>query len=95
MATRSIRTVAVALLALAGSLSAAHAGGLDPQLSPSMSVWNSVLHAKGLTSRARPIFAAQQVYGQRCVTQVGWCPIDPQPVGSPCRCGDVEGTTLQ
>ena len=38
---------------------------------------------------------ASPAYGERCVTKIGWCPIPAQPVGAPCRCGEVEGTTLQ
>lgn len=36
-----------------------------------------------------------QVLGQRCVTRIGTCAIEPQPVGSPCSCGAVKGVTSQ
>ena len=35
------------------------------------------------------------VFGARCVTNIGWCPISPQPVGAPCTCGNVNGITMQ
>ena len=51
--------------------------------------------ARAPHSWAAPLLVQATVYGERCVTKIGWCPIAPQPVGSPCKCGDVTGTTLQ
>ena len=45
---------------------------------------------------SRPVLNTQaQVYGQRCVTPIGSCQIPQQPVGTPCACGSVQGTTYQ
>jgi hypothetical protein len=34
------------------------------------------------------------VWSPRCATPVGVCYIAPQPVGSPCKCGEVGGTIV-
>lgn len=50
----------------------------------------------GTGGYAAPLLRIQaQVLGQRCVTRIGTCAIEPQPVGSPCSCGAVEGVTSQ
>ena len=82
--------VATAFLASVGAASAGSSSAFDAARTLAVMKLNGFSHGGML--RATPV---QQVYGQRCVTQVGWCPINPQPVGSPCRCGDVTGTTLQ
>lgn len=52
--------------------------------------------ALGTGSYSAPVLRIQaQVLGQRCVTRIGTCAIEPQPVGSPCSCGAVEGVTSQ
>ena len=30
------------------------------------------------------VLAQGPAFGARCVTDIGWCPISPQPVGAPC-----------
>jgi hypothetical protein len=34
------------------------------------------------------------VWSPRCATPVGICFVAPQPVGSPCLCGNVGGTII-
>jgi len=34
---------------------------------------------------------AQSAVGYHCKTQAGICPIDPAPLGAPCRCGTYQG----
>lgn len=87
--------IALATAVLAGFVSAAHADTSFLKPDVTFSVWNTAMRANGASPLFGSVLQVQQAYGQRCVTSVGWCPIDPQPVGSPCRCGDVEGTTLQ
>lgn len=36
-----------------------------------------------------------QVYGSRCAVAAGICSIAPQPVGSVCYCGQMQGRTIQ
>ncbi len=36
-----------------------------------------------------------QVYGARCAVAAGVCSIAPQPVGSVCYCGQMQGRTIQ
>lgn len=50
-----------------------------------------------LRSLKKPRFLKTKtpVYGERCVTEIGSCQINPQPVGSPCQCGKTPGVTLQ
>ena len=36
-----------------------------------------------------------QVYGSRCAVSAGVCYINPQPIGSVCYCGQLQGTTIQ
>jgi len=35
-----------------------------------------------------------QVYSPRCATPVGICFVAPQPIGSPCVCGNARGTII-
>jgi hypothetical protein len=35
-----------------------------------------------------------QALGSHCATPVGVCQIAPQPIGSPCACGQYWGTTV-
>jgi hypothetical protein len=35
-----------------------------------------------------------QAWGFRCQTQLGICPISPQPLGSPCWCGAAPGYVI-
>lgn len=34
---------------------------------------------------------AQSAVGYHCQTEAGICPIDPAPLGAPCRCGTYQG----
>lgn len=36
-----------------------------------------------------------QVFGNRCFVPNGWCWANPAPVGSPCFCGQLQGTIGQ
>jgi hypothetical protein len=98
MKTLSISRTVIASVMFAASLSAAQASPFDFFFSVNKS--NATGIATRLLSRsednsAKLSFVASPVYGERCVTKIGWCPIPPQPVGAPCMCGEVEGTTLQ
>jgi len=35
-----------------------------------------------------------QAYSQYCATNFGICTVNPQPVGSPCACGQYQGTII-
>ena len=34
------------------------------------------------------------ILSPRCATPVGVCLVPPQPVGSPCLCGEIAGTVI-
>ena len=89
-----IRNSAMALAILAAGVSGASAAEFSFRQS-GYSVWNMSEALRGPGRAGAFVFKVEQVMGQRCVTRVGWCPVDPQPVGTECRCGNVEGTPLQ
>jgi hypothetical protein len=35
-----------------------------------------------------------QAFSPRCATPVGICFVQPQPIGSPCYCGQFQGTII-
>jgi hypothetical protein len=37
---------------------------------------------------------AQETLSPHCSTSVGVCDVAPQPIGSPCVCGDVPGSII-
>lgn len=41
-----------------------------------------------------PVIDVQAPMSPRCSTPAGVCLVPPQPVGSPCTCGDVAGTVI-
>ena len=36
-----------------------------------------------------------QVFGNRCFVPNGWCWVNPAPVGTPCFCGQLQGSVGQ
>ena len=90
-ATVFVIVATTATASAAGSLNAATG---ERHMSPI--AIKALLLAKPAAKSAPGFFhAAAPVYGERCVTEIGFCEILPQPVGSPCMCGDVTGITLQ
>ena len=44
--------------------------------------------------RLPPLIKVQAPMSPRCSTPAGVCLVPPQPIGSPCTCGDVAGTII-
>jgi len=89
------RLLAASLAILAGGIMTANEAEIETRQSFAASPAFLSLKAKSPYMAGAYIRIAAPVYGERCVTRIGTCQILPQPVGSPCRCGDVTGTTLQ
>lgn len=88
--------LAIASIAIAASaVTSAHAGSFGSNQSFANYSVFAAFKANNLRTSRSIIKAAARVYGERCVTPRGSCTIHPQPVGSPCRCGNVDGKTLQ
>lgn len=89
------RLIAVSVAIAACGLSSAQAGGLTPSPAVAGKTYSMTFKSNKARSFGSIIKTASPVYGERCVTKIGSCTILPQPVGSPCQCGKIKGTTLQ
>lgn len=46
------------------------------------------------TAPQSPAMEVAQALSPRCATPAGICFINPQPIGTPCSCGQFQGTVI-
>ncbi|MEM7303241.1 MAG: hypothetical protein AAF468_19340 [Pseudomonadota bacterium] len=97
------KTSVAFILACMVSMGAAGAAHSEPQIFDlnkwrgfyTGSIFNEKVRQSWFNRQVAQTYSQNNRFGSRCVTNRGWCPIQPQPVGSPCYCGELKGSTQQ